>query len=273
MHRKNIRSVITIHDLIFLEHPELYKSIDRKIYKRKVHYGTRVANRIIAASQQTKKDIIRFFGVDASRIKVVYQGCDPRFYQKVSGEAFKDIRKKFGLPSAYLLYVGTIEERKNLLQAVRALDQGGIDIPLVAVGRKTAYFKEVIAYIEKNKLRNIHFLDHVQTADLPAIYQGSSGFIYPSSYEGFGIPVLEALNSGVPVITSRGGCLEETAGKGALLIDPLDPDEFQDAIKRILEDSELKESLVREGSAHALNFREEKTIPDLYKVYLESSND
>lgn len=273
IHRSGIRSVITIHDLIFMEHPELYQSFSRKIYERKARYGTRAANRIIAASNQTKQDIVRFLNVDESRIRVVYQGCHRQFYSRVSNETMQLTRQQFALPSEYLLYVGTIEERKNLLKIVQALHDGNIDFPLVVVGRKTAYFNQVRQFIERNEISNISFLDQVQASDLPAIYQGSSGFIYPSSYEGFGIPVLEALNSGVPVITSRGGCLEETVGKGGLLIDPHKPEEMIHAIRQVLEQSELRDRLIREGGVHALKFREEQTIPSLYTVYLECMHD
>jgi glycosyltransferase involved in cell wall biosynthesis len=273
IHKSQIRSVITIHDLIFLEHPELYQSFSRNIYEKKVRYGTRVASRVIAASEQTKQDIIRFLHVDESRIRVVYQGCHRRFYRKVSEETMQSTRQRFALPAQYLLYVGTIEERKNLLKIVQALHQGHIDIPLVVVGKKTSYFNQVRQYIESKGLSHIHFLDQVQAFDLPAVYQGSTGFIYPSAYEGFGIPVLEALNSGVPVITSRGGCLEETAGKGGLLIDPNDQEEMIHAIRQVLEKSALRDRLIREGGAHALKFREEQTIPSLYNVYLECMHD
>lgn len=273
IHRTQVRSVITIHDLIFMEHPELYQSLNRNIYERKVRYGTRVASKIIAASEQTRQDIIRFMKVDESRISVVYQGCHRQFYSKVSEENMYNTRQRFALPSQYLLYVGTIEERKNLLKIIQAIHQGQIDIPLVVVGKKTTYFNKVRQYIESRRMLNIHFLDQVQASDLPAIYQGSSGFIYPSSYEGFGIPVLEALNSGVPVITSRGGCLEETAGKGGILIDPNDPEEMIHAIGQVLENSGLRDRLIREGGAHALKFREEQTIPSLYNVYLECMHD
>ncbi|MEN8230807.1 MAG: glycosyltransferase family 1 protein, partial [Bacteroidota bacterium] len=255
------------------EHPELYKPFDRYVYKKKVQYGTRVANRIIAVSEQTKQDIIRFLGVEESRIRVVYQGCHRQFYSKVSEELLQYTRQQFALPAEYLLYVGTIEERKNLLRIIKAMNRGKIEFPLVVVGRKTAYFNQVKSYIEKNKIGNIHFLDQVQVSDLPAIYQGSRAFIYPSAYEGFGIPVLEALNSGTPVITSRGGCLEETAGKGGLLINPQDQEEMIHAIRQVLEDSALRDRLIREGGAHALKFREEQTIPSLYNVYLECLND
>ncbi|MCK4992048.1 MAG: glycosyltransferase family 4 protein, partial [Bacteroidales bacterium] len=271
--RSMIRSVITIHDLIFLEHPELYKPIDRKLYEHKVAYGTRTANRIIAVSEQTKQDIILHLDVDESRIRVVYQVCHRQFYSRVSEESLQSTSLQFSLPAEYLLYVGTIEERKNLLRIVEAMNRGNIDFPLVVVGRKTAYFTQVKSYIEKNRMNNIHFLDQVQVSELPAIYQGSRGFIYPSSYEGFGIPILEALNSSVPVIASRGGCLEETTGKGGLLINPEDQEEMIHAIRQLLEDSALRDRLIREGGAHALKFREEQTIPSLYNVYLECLND
>lgn len=270
--RTMVRSVITIHDLIFMEHPELYKPLDRLIMRKKAENGTKHANRIIAVSEQTRDDIIRFMGVDESRIRVVYQGCHTQFYNRVSPETREFTRQRFALPREYLLYVGTIEERKNLLKIVEALKEGGIDYPLVVVGRKTSYFNQVMAYIEKKGINNIHFLEQVQVTDLPAIYQGSSGFIYPSAYEGFGIPILEALNSRVPVITSRGGCLEETAGKGGLLIDPNNREEMIHSIRMVLEDSGLRDRLVREGGAHAMKFREEQTIPALYKVYLECIN-
>jgi len=273
IHRTRIRSVITIHDLIFLQLPSLYQRFDRYVYKKKVQYGARVATRIIAVSEQTKSDIIRFLNVEESRISVIYQGCHRQFYHRVSRESLEYTRKQFALPREYLLYVGTIEERKNLLKIVEAMDHGGIDFPLVVVGRKTAYYNQVKSYIEKRRMKNIQFLEQVQVTDLPAIYQGSRGFIYPSSYEGFGIPILEALNSGIPVITSSSGCLAETAGKGGLLIDPLNREEMIAAIHQVLEDSALRDRLIREGGVHALKFREEQTIPALYRVYLECLND
>jgi len=272
IHRNKTCSIITFHDLIFLEHPELYKPFDRYVYKKKAQYGARVANGLIAVSEQTKQDIVRFLDVDESRISVVYQGCHRQFYHRVSEENLQFTRQQFTLPAEYMLYVGTIEERKNLLKIVEALHHGNIDIPLVVVGRKTAYFNLVKNYIEKNRMQNIHFLDQVQSSDLPSIYQGSRGFIYPSSYEGFGIPILEALNSGIPVITSKGGCLEETVGKGGILINPFDREEMSHAISQVLEDTALRDLLIREGGAHALKFREEQTIPALYKVYLECKN-
>ncbi|MEZ5072734.1 MAG: glycosyltransferase family 1 protein [Bacteroidales bacterium] len=270
IHRSRSRTVVTIHDLIFLEHPHLYKTLDRTIYLRKSEYAARHATRIIAVSEQTKQDIMRHLGVDESRIRVVYQGCSRQFYSRVSEDSLRQARDRFSLPRNYLLYVGTVEERKNLFRIVQALDEGKIDIPLVVVGRRIpAYANQVMAYIQRRNMKNIHFLDQVQVSDLPAIYQGATAFIYPSSYEGFGIPILEALNSRIPVITSAGGCLEETSGKGGLHIDPHSTGQMVEAIRSLLQDDNLRDRLILEGGSHALKFREEQTIPSLYQVYLE----
>ncbi len=269
IHNAGIKSVVTIHDLIFLGRPELYKPIDRMIYKRKVSAAVNNADRVIAISTQTRDDLVEMLGADEKKIRIVFQGCNPWFYHKTDGDMDKVTRKKYNLPPEYLLYLGTIEERKNLLTIVQALHEGKINIPLVAVGRATPYFQKVLRYIQKHNVQNIHFHHHIDNADLPSLYQQSLAFIYPSSYEGFGIPVLEAINSSVPVITSRGGCLEETAGAGALLVEPGNVEELIYAIQQILDDRKLRDELVKAGKAHALKFREENTIPELLNVYKE----
>ncbi|HKK62811.1 MAG TPA: glycosyltransferase family 1 protein [Bacteroidales bacterium] len=265
----NVKSVVTIHDLIFMRLPHLYKPIDRAIYKRKVQSAVREADRIIAISRQTRDDLIEFFGAEEDKLRIVYQGCNPWFYEKVSSDKAAATAEKYNLPAEYLLYVGTIEERKNLLTIVKALHEARINIPLVAVGRKTAYFEKVIAYIEKHKISQVLFHHHIDNEDLPAVYQQSRAFIYPSRYEGFGIPVLEAINSGVPVITSHGGCLEESAGPGGFFIDPGNTEQLAGHIRRILDDSALREEAVKKGKKHAMKFREKSTVAELMKVYSE----
>lgn len=267
--KTGVRSVVTIHDLIFMRYPELYPAMDRRIYFRKVRNAVRAADRIIAISRQTRDDILELTDADEQKIRIIYQGCHPWFHKKASPETLGNTRKKYDLPPAYLLYVGTIEERKDLLTIVRAIHEHHIDIPLVAVGRKTDYFGQVKRYMEQHRVKNIFFHHHIDNADLPAVYQQAEAFIYPSRYEGFGIPVLEALNSGTPVITTRGGCLEETAGAGGLFMEPGNAEELAMLIKKILDDSELRERLITGGSGHALEFREEKTIPKLFHVYQE----
>ena len=265
--KTRVKSVVTIHDLIFMRHPEMYKPLDRKIYLAKTSNAVKSADRIIAISRQTRDDLLELLGADEEKIRIVYQGCNPWFYASAPKDKLAEIRMKYSLPGSYVLYVGTIEERKNLLDIVQAIHTHSLDIPLVAIGRKTRYFDKVRDYIEKNSVKNVIIHHHILNHDLPAIYQQAEAFIYPSSYEGFGIPVLEALNSGTPVITSRGGCLEETAGKGGLLVNPGDIEELASAIQTLLSDSELRTRLIKAGKEHALGFREEHTVPGLISIY------
>ena len=165
------------------------------------------------------------------------------------------------------MYVGTIEKRKNLLSIIRAMDLHNIDLPLVVAGRSTSYKKEVMKYISGNKVKNIKFIEYVFQEDLPSLYRNAAVFVYPSSYEGFGIPVLESLNSGTPVITSRDTCLEETGGEAGFYIDPLDIDELGAGIIKVLDDSGLRQKMIEEGKKHALKFRPEITTRQLFRIY------
>lgn len=265
--RTNVKSVVTIHDLIFLRHPEWYRFFDRKVYYRKALNACLTADKIIAISQQTKNDIIDFLKIPGEKIVVVYQGCNERFMQKVSEAESVRVQNKFKLPSEYILYVGTVEERKNLLSVVRAIHEGSIDIPLVIVGRQTNYTKKVKDYISDNKIKHIYFLEKVSDEDLPALYQNSALFVYPSLFEGFGIPILEALYSGTPVITSKEGCFREAGGPSSLYIDPLNPGEIADSIKKILVDSAYRKKIVDDGYAYTRNFDHEKLANELYTIY------
>jgi glycosyltransferase involved in cell wall biosynthesis len=265
--KSGIKSIVTIHDLIFLTHPGYYKLIDRNIYKKKFSYSASNSDHVIAVSNNTKENIINFLGIKEDKISVVYQGCNPIFNMKASDAQKAEIRARYGLPSEYLLCVGTIEERKNQLSMVKSVHEGKIDIPIVLVGKPTAYCKEIISYIELEKVKNILFLHNVSTNDLPAIYQMSSVFVYPSLVEGFGIPVLEAIFSGIPIITSRGGSMEEAGGRGAKYINPEDRGELAQAIRSCLEDSDLRGKLIQEGVQHSLNFTDQTIAENLMQVY------
>lgn len=265
----NVKSIVTIHDLIFIRYPELYKPIDREIYSRKFRYACTVADKIIAVSSQTKEDIVNYFNIDDHKIEVIYQGCDDVFKTIISDEQKNSIKEKYDLPSQYMLYVGTIEERKNLLNVVKALHQGSIDIPLVIVGRTTKYIKKVVDYICNNLVENTIFLQDVPLEDLPAIYQSSEMFIYPSVFEGFGIPVLEALQSKVPVITSKGGCFNEVGGDNSIYVDPMNVDEIIEAIGMILSDSTLKQNMIEQGYIHAKNFSNSLIASQIMDIYKE----
>ena len=202
--RTGIRSVVTIHDLIFLRYPQYYHRLDRIIYNRKFNYACRKADRIVAVSECTKRDIVKFYGISPEKIDVVYQGCDPVFARPVSKKEKDRVRAAYGLPERFILSVGTIEERKNLLLAVKAVEKLD-DVHLVAIGKSTDYAKKVQDYVEAHGLENrVHIIHNLKFGDLPILYHLASLFVYPSRFEGFGIPIVEALSAGVPVIASTG---------------------------------------------------------------------
>ena len=240
LHRAGIRGVVTIHDLIFLRHPEYYKPLDVFIYKRKFHASLKEAERVVAISECTKRDILAYSDYPADRISVVYQSCGTRFRTKVDAEKQAEVRARYGLPGRYVLNVGTIEERKNVLLAVKALTCDALrDAHLVVVGRPTAYTRRVVQpYMEKMGLEGrVHLLSGVPNDDLPAIYQMAQCFVYPSRYEGFGIPVIEAIQSGLPVVAATGSCLEEAGGPDCLYVSPDDHEAMASAIVRAMAES------------------------------------
>jgi glycosyltransferase involved in cell wall biosynthesis len=265
--KSNARTIVTIHDLIFLRYPELFRSADRYIYRKKFYRSCKNADAIVAISEQTKSDIIHYFGINPDKIHVVYQGCNPLYYVKATIETKNTIRTKYSLPKNYMLYVGTIEERKNLLQIVKARHEGKISLPLVVVGRATPYLEKVREYISKNNISGIVFLKNLNEEELPAIYQMAELFVYPSFFEGFGIPILEALNSGIPVITGSGSCLQETGGPHSIYINPANTTEIADSINRILNDPDLKAKMIEEGYKQAMLFREDRTASEMMKLY------
>ena len=265
--KQNCKSVVTIHDLIFLRHPELYKGIDRWIYKKKFQNACEKADKIVAVSKQTADDIRSLFKINPTKIDVVYQGCNPVFQEIANEETRKSVREKYKLPEQYLLYIGTIERRKNLLSLVKALHQSNLSVPLIAIGRKTDYFREITDYIHKNRLNSVYFLNIINNDELPAIYQMAKVFVYPSLFEGFGIPVLESLFSKTPVITSRGGCFPEAGGPGSLYVDPLNVEEIADALQRVTNDENLRNRMIEAGIKYAGKFTPEKTTEEMMKVY------
>lgn len=266
--KANIKSVVTIHDLIFLRFPELYKPLDRLIYKRKFANACRQADKIVAISEQTKADIIHFFGTDSAKIEVIYQDCDPVFHAPLPEEFLAEVKRKYQLPDNYLLCVGTLEKRKNQLLLLQAWHTSGAGLDLVFVGRNTAYAQQLHAYIAEHNLADrVHFLPYVPFAELPAIYRLARLFAYPSVFEGFGIPILEALNCGVPVITSSGSCFPEAGGDAAFYVEPNDLEGLAKAIADINSDEKLHLEMKQKGLRHALNFRAGKVIPQLMELY------
>jgi glycosyltransferase involved in cell wall biosynthesis len=266
--KTGVKSVVTIHDLIFLRYPEYYKSVDRVIYTRKFRYACENADKIIAISECTKRDIISFFNVPEEKIAVVYQGCHPDFGKKVTEEKKQEVIEKYKLPSSYVLYVGSIESRKNLLVAVKALHGVDPEVHLVAIGKQTPYQDEVERYVmQANLSERVHILNRIPFADLPACYQLASVFVFPSFFEGFGIPILEALNSEIPVIAATGSCLEEAGGPGSVYVDPVDEQKLAGQINRILSDNAVSHEMIEEGRKYAQRFNDEVLASDTMKIY------
>jgi glycosyltransferase involved in cell wall biosynthesis len=270
--RKNklskIKYVVTIHDLIFLRFPENYSGIDRKIYKKKVEYACATADKIIAISEQTKRDLMEFLKIPENKIEVIYQSCASSFHH-ISDYRYRDlVQKKYNLPENYILYVGTIEKRKNLATLVEAIGKSNTQLPLVAIGKQTDYTKEVMDMIDKYKLGNqVALLQNVSFLDLPSIYQSANLFVYPSLFEGFGIPILEALYSKTPVIAATGSCLEEAGGPNSIYVDPKNCDELAQQIDRVIESGELQLEMKEKGYEYAKNFTSEKQAKAVLEVY------
>ena len=266
--KTGVKSIVTVHDLIFMRFPEFYKWVDSKIYYSKLIHACRVSDRIVAISNQTKNDLVRYLNISPDKISVIYQGCNSYFWNTYSKEFFQEVRKKYSLPERYLLYVGTIEERKNLLGIVKAIQITNINIPLVVIGRKVdLYYKHVLNYISTHKLKNIIFAERISNLDLPVIYQNAECFIYPSFFEGFGLPLLEALVSRTPVITSKGGCFVEAAGPGSIYVDSGNSEMIGEAILEVVNSKELRDKMISIGAQYANNFKDDVIVNTYMKLY------
>ena len=269
----SIKSIVTIHDLIFIRYPQYYPYIDRQIYKYKFRKACENSDHIIAISETTKQDIIRFFGIREEKISVVYQGCDPVFKQPASEALKEEIRRKYRLPEKYILNVGSIESRKNLLLIVKALVNLPSDVCLVAIGKRTPYTETVEKFIATHGLENrVQILTQIPFRELPAFYQMASVFVYPSRFEGFGIPILEAICSRVPVIAATGSCLEEAGGPACRYVHPDDAEGLANQVEQILSSPTLRQEMVQESLTYAQRFADEAIARDLMKVYQQIMN-
>lgn len=263
-----IPSVVTVHDLIYRRMPSCYKPVDRLLYDFKYHAACRNADRIIAVSRRTALDITEIYGIPEERIDIVYQGCDDSFKAAVCKERIAAVKRLYRLPARYLLQVGTVEKRKNLELSLRALSAVPDDIHLVAVGRGKDYLQQMKRLAEELGVASrVHFRHNIPFVDLPALNQGAEIILYPSHYEGFGIPVLEGLESRRPVIAATGSCLEEAGGDAALYVDPHNPRQLSEAICMILNNRELQQRMTNAGILHALKFSNADVASDTRRVY------
>ncbi len=267
---KGLKTVVTVHDLIFIRFPELYKKIDVAIYKKKLKRACTSADKIIAISEQTSRDLQAFMHVSADRIKVIYQGCNSIFKQVASPEAILEVRKKYKLPVPFILNVGTLETRKNALLILKALTDLPSEISVVLIGKQTSYQQVLDQYIHENGLASrVHFIRELDFSDLPAIYQQTEVFVYPSRFEGFGIPIIEAIHSQVPVIAATGSCLEEAGGPDGVYVDPDDAGAVADQIIKFRSDSDYRKEKIQKALKHVEQFEPARIAEEVMGVYQE----
>ena len=262
LRKTGIPGVVTIHDLIFLRHPEYYHWLDTKIYEWKFRQTLREAAHIIAISERTRQDIIELGGAEyADRISVIYQSFSPRFTKEISASKKAEVKQRYELPARYVLNVGTIERRKNLMLVAEALDLLPKDIHLVAIGRKTAYAEEL------PKSDRIHLLSGVPDDDLAAIYAMGEVFAYPSRYEGFGIPIIEAIATGLPVVACTGSCLEEAGGPHCRYVDPDNPTEMAEALQMSLRGAYGREQRIAQSREYIKRFEGRDVAGQVAEIY------
>ena len=258
--------VVTIHDVIFMRYPEYYATFDRKMYEKKFKHACKIADKIITISKQTADDCIHFLDADARKIEIGYQSCDPIFW---TTQQEKNISKLYNLPEKFILNIGTMEARKNLLNLVKALKFIDDDVSLVAIGGRTPYTIQVEEYIKENNLAHrVKLMHGVPFRDFPAIYAAASAFVYPSVFEGFGIPVLEALAVGIPVATSNISSMPEVSGEAAIYFDPYCVEDMADKINLLLNDKEVVAELNANRSKQLDKFAIEniaKNVNDIYR--------
>ena len=260
--------VVTIHDLIMYKFPnERMTTRNKWIYKIKywlhkvvVKSAVKRAKKVIAVSEWTKRDVVDEFGVEAGKVEVIYEGCNPNLQMhpnatnSTNDAKMRNVREKYGISGPYLLYVGNAYPHKNLERLIRAVsdvgcrmsDVGFKNLQLVLVGKEDYFYKKLKAYSLK-LTADIIFTDHVSNGELVQLYQNAEAYVFPSLYEGFGLPGLEAMSYGVPVVSSNASCLPEIYGEAALYFEPTDIGDISRKIIQILGDEVLRRSLVKKG--------------------------
>lgn len=263
------RRVLTVHDLSFVHHPDAFVPSLRRYLERVVPRSIQQADRVLADSAHTRADLITLFDVSPEQVTIIYPGVDPRFRPNPEPGERERLRKRYGIgDEPYVLSVGTLQPRKNYVRLMEGFVRlrGGADTraQLVIAGGRGWLYDEIVA--EASRHDSVRLLGFVEDEDLPALYRGASVFAFPSLYEGFGLPVLEAMACGTPVMCSNASSLPEVAGESALLVDPLNADALTGALARVLADRGLRERMVDRGLAQAAEFTWERSAGQLLDV-------
>jgi glycosyltransferase involved in cell wall biosynthesis len=271
------RSVVTIHDCIHLRFPQYLPSRLGYAYARASMWtATHRAARVLTVSEASKRDILRYFSVPESRIDVIYNAIDDRFWQEPTPEQMERVRQRYQLTAPFVLYAGNIKPYKNLerlIESFHLMRQSHpelCDVQLLIIGDEISKYATLRRAVHKNKLhKHVRFFGFVSDETLAALYRLADVFVFPSLYEGFGLPPLEAMASGTPVIASNVSSLPEVLGTAALMIDPYEPAEIAEAMRRVLVDPALRADLRGRGLARAREFSWERSIRRVREIYAE----
>lgn len=268
---KRVKTVVTMHDMIVWRYPQLFKPFDRMVYRIKMRHSCHIADLVVAASQQTKSDIVEILDVPTEKIRVVYQSCDPIFWQPVAEQAKAEVRTRYNLPQNYAICVGTIERRKNQHSVVRAMASLPDNLHLVLVGgHHTGYYNTVQQTIQETDMeQRVHILDNARFSDFPALYANAMMSVYVSEFEGFGIPVLEAMCCNTPVVTSNTSSMPEVGGDAALYANPNNVDDISEKILALYNNAHLRQQLVEKGTLQRQNFTAQKISRQMIDLYEE----
>jgi glycosyltransferase involved in cell wall biosynthesis len=266
------KTIITVHDLFFMDFPYKANKEARKFFYKKIHRTLQDSNGVIVVSHFIKNQILDRFKIDEKKLKVIYHGVDPEFTSDVSLEEVHSFRNSHSLPSRIIVFVGAMEPRKNLLNLIEAfkiVHNKEPDVSLVLAGKKGSDFPHLKKRIDKNKLNAwVRILDYLSFRKLKCLYRTGTVFVFPSYSEGFGLPLLEAMTSGMPVASSRRTALPEIAGDAALYFDPDQPEEMAAQILQFLQSEDLREKFIELGRKRAKGFDWQKTAErtlDFYK--------
>jgi glycosyltransferase involved in cell wall biosynthesis len=268
-------TVVTVHDLGYRRLPDAHPDSSRLYRVWSTRFSARTATRVIAVSETTKRDLVEMEGISAERIRVVHHGVDTSLQRVENAAQLRDVRRRYGLPERYFLYVGTLQPRKNLqrlIQAHRRLRESDAHLPSLVLAGQTGWLADPIIREARQSVSadSVILTGYVDRADLAALLSASVAFVYPSLYEGFGMPVLEAMSCGTPVLTSNVSSLPEVAGDAAMLVDPEDVDSICEGLRRLADDSELREDLRGRGLERVCQFSWDRAARETLAVLREA---
>jgi len=268
-----VPAVVTVHDLGYVHYPQAHRSFDRWYLNWSTRRHTRLARHIFADSQATKNDLVDIYGADPQRISVVYLGRDENLAPVTEAGIIRQVKTRYQIEGDYLLYLGTLQPRKNLVRLVEAYHlvrqslETDVTPRLVIAGQKGWLYREIFAKVQALGLEeNVIFPGYVAGQDKPALLSGALAYVFPSLYEGFGLPILEAMACGTPVLTGNVSSLPEVAGEAALLVDPHRPTEIASGLAQLITDSNLRNKLVNRGFQQIQNFSWDKAAAQVLEI-------